>query len=49
MMPCHEMITNVISAITGHLELYNECITYYLKLSDKKLTLNNATALLVIG
>jgi hypothetical protein len=43
------MITNVISTITGNLEIYNECVTYYLKLSDKKLTIQNATALLVIG
>ena len=48
-MPCHDMITAVISSITGNLEIYNECVTYYLKLADKKISIQNATALLVIG
>ena len=48
-MPCHEIVTKVISNITGNENIYDNCTVHYFKIGDKKVSISNATALLVIG
>ncbi|CAK91611.1 unnamed protein product (macronuclear) [Paramecium tetraurelia] len=48
-LPCHDNITSSISNITGNENQYDNCTVHFLKLADKKVTIQNATALIVIG
>lgn len=42
-------MTNAISNITGNENQYDNCTVHFFKLADKKVSIQNATALIVIG
>ncbi|CAD8121315.1 unnamed protein product [Paramecium sonneborni] len=48
-LPCHDIVTNVISNITGNEQIYDNCTVHFFKIGDKKVIIQNATALMVIG